>query len=129
MKKIISIVLIFCFINTAFADCDWSVGIKLLADGNYEYSKSCHIKVGELVQDDKIKTQQVNDLNQAISLKDLALKDADSRSTGWSETSTQLEERLQKVDSEEKKNELLWLGTGILGTVLIGFMTARLIGR
>lgn len=133
MKKIISIfILMSLFCNFSFAkasDCDFKTGIKPLSDGNYEYSKDCHLKVGELVQNSNIKDQQIKDLNQAIQLKDLAIKASDDRSNLWYNTSQDLEGRVQKIDEEQKHNELLWLGMGVLGTVLTGYMVAKLIGR
>lgn len=130
MKKFLASIVLFIFSsNIALANCDWSTGIKLMPDGNYEYTKSCHIAVGQLVQSNKILTQQLADMTKAVQLKDLALQQSDSRATLWSNTSQGLEDRLSKVDSLEKHNEWLCFGGGVLATVLIGFMTARLIGR
>lgn len=130
MKKfLVSIFLLIFSSNVVLADCDWSTGIRSLPDGNYEYSKNCHIAVGQLVQSNKILTQQLADLNKAITLKDLALQQSDSRATLWSNTSSQLEDRLQKVDSLEKHNEFLFFGLGVLSAVAVGFATAKLVGR
>ena len=130
MMKIISVFLIsVLFCNYSFATCDFSKGITSLPDGNYEYSKECHLAVGQLVQDNATKDVQIQDLTKAISLKDLAIKASDDRATLWSNTSQNLENRLQKVDSLQSKNQLLMFALGAFTVIGAGFMTARLIGR
>lgn len=127
MKKIVSLVLLFSFIsNVVLADCDFKTGIMPLSDGGYRYSEACHLKVGQLVQDNAIKDQQIQDLNKAITLKDLALQKSDDRANLWMNTSGQLEDRLTKVDSLEKKNDLLYVGLGVLGTVLAVWAAGQL---
>lgn len=139
MKKILSLILVLClFANIALADsavadngsnCNWATDIKPLPNGDFEYGLDCHLLVGSLVEDSKTNAQQVSDLNQAISLKDLALKDADTRATNWSNTSAQLESRIQTIDSEERHNEFLFFGLGVLSAVAVGFGMAKLVGR
>lgn len=128
MKLITTLLLLFSFtITSAHADCDWSL-IKPSSDGQtFIYSKELHLCVGTLVQNSKLQEQQITDLKKAIDLKDLALKISDDRATLWSNTSQDLENRLQKVDSMQKTNEVLWVSLGVLGTILTGYMTARLI--
>lgn len=131
MKKkfLISFIILNLISNLAFADCNWSTGIKTLPDGGFEYSKECHIKVGQLIQDNNTQTQQITDLNKAVSLKDLALTQSDARATLWFNTSSQLEDRLQKVDSLEKHNDWLFFGLGVLTTFAAGYGVAKLIGK
>jgi hypothetical protein len=129
MKKLIISILLFCFAsNFAFADCDWKQ-IKPLPDGGYEYSKELHLCVGNLVQQSKIQVQQIQDLNKAISLKDLAIKASDDRATSWMLTSKDLEERLQKVDSVQKRNDWLSFGLGAATVLGAGWMASQLIHR
>lgn len=122
--------MIFCMLSQiVLADnCDWTKIVKN-NDGSFTYSKGLHVCVGILVKDNKDKTQQVGDLNQALSMKDLALQTADKRVQNWSDTTTKLEDRLTKIDSLEKKNEFVYFGAGVLATVLAGFMAARIIGK
>lgn len=127
MKKLIaSMMLILSLSNIAFADCDWSKGITKLPDGNYEYSLACHLAVGQMVQDDKIKDQQITKLTQAIQLKDLALVQADDRTQSWMNASDKLTDRMTKIDSDKKENEFIYFGLGILATIGTGFAIARL---
>jgi hypothetical protein len=128
LTKMICSVLLGCsiLVNTAQADCDWSK-IKDNGDGTYTYSKELHLCVGNLVQDNKVKTQQIADLNQAITLKDLALSKENERIKMWMDTSYALEDRLTKIDSLEKKNDWLYFGLGVVTAVGAGYMASKLI--
>lgn len=111
MKKILSIVLLISMIpSMCFGDCDFSVGIKPLADGTYSYSKVCHQEVGTMVQ-------QISDLQKAVDLKTSALQISDTRAQNWMDTSLKLEGQVQKVDSLEKSNEWLWFSLGVLTVI------------
>lgn len=113
--KIINIVVLLSLIsNLSYADCDFSTGIKPNTDGSFTYTKECHLKVGQLVQDNKTKDMQITDLNKAITLKDLALKESEDRASLWMNTSFKLEDRLSKIDGLEKKNDILYFGLGAL---------------
>lgn len=129
MKKI-SILLIYSLFasNISIADCNWS-GIKKNNDNTYSYSEELHICVGELVRNDKIKNEQITNLNKAISLKDLAIETSDKRANMWMDSSLKLEDRVNKIDSMQKTNNFLFFGAGILTTILAGFMTAKLLGK
>ncbi len=123
MNKFYKIVLLVAMLpSLCFGDCDWSLGIKPLADGNYEYSKVCHEQVGTL-------TQQITDLNKAIDLKNEALKASDERTQLWMDTSFKMEDKLQKVETLQKSNDWLYFGLGALTIILTGFATASLTHR
>ena len=126
-NKIISLVAILTMLsNTAFADCDFSKGVTANPDGTRTYTKECHIAVGNLVQDNAVKTQQVQDLNQAITLKDLAITKSDQRAQNWMDTSLKLEENVQKMDSLKKENEWIYFALGVLATGMAGIAAAQL---
>lgn len=130
MKKLTSVLLIVFFLsNICFADnCDWST-VKKLPNGQFSYSPQLNLCVGKLVQDNKIKDQQIQDLTKAIQLKDLALKDADSRSNMWLLTAGNEQERLTKIDSDQKVNNAIYFGLGVLLTGLAVFGAAKAIGH
>jgi len=130
-KTILSLFVIVSLLcpKIAYSDCDFSKGIVPGPNKTFIYSEACHQKVGQLVQDSKVQTQQVTDLTKAISLKDLALKDSDQRAMDWMSTSGTLEKRLQEVDSLEKKNDLLFFGLGVLTTFLAAYGAAKLVGK
>lgn len=130
MKKlIISIILGSLISNICLGDCNWSTGITAGPNKTFIYSEACHLQVGKLVQDSKVKDQQLTDLNKAITLKDLALKTSDDRATLWYNTSSSLEDRLQKVDSIEKHSQWLYFGLGVLTTFAAGYVAAQLVRK
>lgn len=135
MKKLISLIVLIAFYsqvvlaNPNAANCDWKTGIKILPDGNFEYSADCNLKVGLLVQENQTQAQQIQDYQKAIQLKDLALKMSDDRATLWTNTSKDLEDRLQKVDTEEKHNQWLYFSLGVATTFLAAYGASKLIGR
>lgn len=120
MKKLLSYIVIvsLLFSQVARGDCDFSKDIKPTDHGTYEYTKDCHIKVGQLVQDGSTKDKQIQDLNQAITLKNLALDTSDKRADNWMSTSLQLQDRVQKIDQLEKGNNILYFALGIAFTSL-----------
>ena len=126
MKKLIVCILLFVSSVNAFADCDWST-IKKLPDGGFEYTPELHLCVGNLVQDSKVKDQQIADLNQAITLKDLALKESDERVSLWSKTAGDEMDRLNKISNDQKKSDWLYFALGVGTTFLAAYSAAKLI--
>jgi hypothetical protein len=126
MRIFIGLLLLAFTSQVALADCDWSK-IKPLDDGGFEYSQDLHLCVGQLVQASAVKDQQIQDLNGAIQLKDLALKASDDRATLWSTTSQGLEDRLQKIDATQKHNDWLFFAAGAVTVIGAGWMASRLL--
>lgn len=117
MRKLIIGLMVFLILPLqALADCDFSTGITSLPNGNYEYTKACHIQVGEMKRDLKIALEQNLYLTKALSLKDFALKAADNRATLWMDTSHKLEARIEIIDSLYQRDKWLYFGLGILAT-------------
>jgi hypothetical protein len=130
MKKFIAAILIANVMsNAAFAECDFKTGITANQDGSYTYTKECHVKVGQMKNDLETAQKQLDNLGQAITLKDLALQKSDDRVNLWMQTSSQLEDRITKLDSMQKHNEWIYFGLGVLTTLGAGFMTARILGK
>ena len=128
MKKLISLILLACtFSNLAMADCDFSKGITPGPNHTYIYTEECHLKVGQLIQDNKALTLQVGDLTKAIQLKDLALTKADERTQLWMNTSDKMEDRLTKIDETYKKNEWIYFGLGVLTTFAAAYAAGQVI--
>ncbi len=127
MKKIICFILLQIMIcNMALADCDWTT-IKPMPNGDYEYNPELHLCVGKLVQSDKTKDAQVEDLTKAIQLKDLALTKADERTDLWKQTAYNEQDRLNKIESGQRTNDWIFYGLGALTVIASGFMAAKLI--
>lgn len=128
--KLVSLILAVAMIsNTAFAECDFSRDVKELPSGSREYTKECHIKVGQLVQDNQVKDQQITDYKKAIELKDLAITKADQRAQLWMDTSLKLEDNIQRMDSIKSKNEWIYFGLGVLTMFAAGMAAAQLSHR
>lgn len=119
MKKFIAVaLLVVSFSNVAFAECDFSTGITKQSDGNYLYSRECHVKVGQMKQDLDAVTLQVSEYKKAIDLKDLALTSSNTRADLWMNTSFKLQDRMNAVDDLKSKNQLLMFFAGVAVTSL-----------
>jgi hypothetical protein len=127
MNKSISLIMAAMFFSAScFADCDFSKGITPGPNNTYVYTQECNRKVGQLVQDNGVKAQQVQDLNKAIQLKDLTIQKDEQRIQSWSDTSMKLEENIQKIDSVKKTNEWIYFALGVIATGLAGISAAQL---
>lgn len=116
------------FSNVAFADCDFSTLVHN-PDGTVTYSKTQHICVGSLVQDNATKTQQITDYKKALDLKDLAITTSDKRTQLWMDTTFKLEDNIQKMDSLKNTNQWIYFGLGALTIIGAGMMAAQLSHR
>lgn len=129
MKKLICFLLLICNINVVLADCDFATGIQQGPNKTYIYTEECHIKVGQLVEDNKTKTQQLSDLTSALDLKNAALTAADSRTEMWKTTAENEQDRMNKISESQSKSDWLMFGLGVATVLGSGFLAARLIGR
>ena len=126
MKKFISILVLLSMIpSLAFADCDWKT-IQKTPQGQYLFSETLYLCVGQLVQDNKTKDAQIADYQKAIQLKDLAITNADARSQMWETTAGNENDRLQKVESDKSHSDWLYFGLGVATTFLAGYAAAQL---
>jgi hypothetical protein len=125
IAKIVSLVAALAlFSNSAFAGCDWST-IVTNADGTYTYSKTLNLCVGNLVQSDVMKTQQVSDLNKAITLKDAAIGKSDARAQLWQDTALKLESNIQSIDSYKSTSNWAYFALGALTIIGAGVAAAQ----
>lgn len=115
MKQLIVYIIIVCALPLqVFAECDFSTGITLMPNGNYEYLKSCHIKVGEMKRDLGISLIQNDKLTKALEFKDIALNKSNERADLWETTSKKLESNIETMDSLYQRNKWLYFGLGVL---------------
>lgn len=117
MKKIISLLLLFT-LNVHAETCDWKLGITPGPNKTFIYSEACHQAVGALIQSNK-------DLTQAIDLKNLALTNADARTALWQKSADDEMDRLNKIGSDQKRNEWLFFGLGVLTVFGAGYVASR----
>lgn len=125
----LSILLLFIMSINAMADCDFSTGIQQGANKTFIYTEECHQAVGKLVQDNKVQSQQLSDLTQALDLKNAALATADTRTEMWKTTAENEQDRMNKISDSQSKSDWLMFGLGCLTVLGSGFLAARLIGR
>ena len=92
-----SLILVLCFLlpQVGIADCDFKTGITKVESG-YLYTKDCHIKVGVIVEENKLKTQKITELQKTIELKDLQVRLTEERVDLWRRTSLDLEKEYNK---------------------------------
>jgi|SRR5271166_3692588 len=108
--------------------CDFSKIVDN-KDGSKTYPANLHVCVGKIINDGKAKDAQIADQKKAIDLYTLTIKTDEERIQNWITTSTQLEDRLQKVNELEKKNELLYIGLGVLGTTAAAYTFSKATGH
>jgi hypothetical protein len=117
MKKFIcSILSIVFFSNVSFATCDFSTGIKPNSDGTYNYSKDCHIEVGNMKKENQEDLLKIQKLTDAISYKDIALQKSEERIDLWQNQAFKLEDRIDNIDKLKSKNETLYFILGVFVT-------------
>lgn len=130
MKKIITLFLLFSiFSSSVFAECDFKTGITKQVDGNYLYSKGCHVAVGQMKQDLDIANEQNLKFAKALELKDLALSKADQRADMWQSTAFKLEDRITKIDSMHSTNQWMMFGIGMVTMFGAAYAASQLIHR
>lgn len=116
MKKII---LLFTFLVTTqliASECNWnSITEK---DSKYIYTPECHLKVGELIKEEKKREKQVEELKKSIELKELALDISDQRIMKWRNEAYSQNQALERSYKYSKYNDLLYFGLGIVTTSL-----------
>ena len=117
MRKLICSILLLVLSTNALADCDFSTGITAGPNHTHIFSEECYLKVGQLVQDNAVKTQQIADLNAAISLKNLAISNSDARVALWQKSSDDNLDRLNRLQSDQKHDDYISFGLGILLTI------------
>lgn len=120
ITKIVSLVAaVALFSNVSFADCQLN-DLVHNKDGSVTYSAADHLCVGNLMQDNATKGQQVQDLSKAITLKDLAITKADARAQLWQDTDLKLEDNIQKMDSFKSYSNWAYFALGVLSVVAAG---------
>lgn len=113
----------------SFAACEWSTGIHLLPDSNYEYSRECHVRVGETVRDLSIEIKKTELLTSAIKLKDVAISKSDERADMWMKTSQDLEKRVETLDRMNSQTKWIYFGLGFLAASAAVYGASKLVNR
>jgi hypothetical protein len=122
--KFLSLILSLLLTFQVFAECDFST-IKQIDANTFSYSRDCHLLVGQLVRDEAARKQQIELLNQSISLKDLAISKADERTELWRQTSYKLEDRLITQDKYQNYTKWGYFAMGSLAVILGGWAAGQ----
>lgn len=127
MKKFVSVAILVAILSqSAFAECNFKTDITKNDDGSYRYPRECHLKVGEMKQDNEIKDAQIADYKKAIELKDLALVKTEERADKWMNTAIKMEDKLLKVEDLQSKNNTLHFGLGVATAILAVWAAGQL---
>lgn len=129
MKNLVCSIMFFVLSTNVIADCDFSAGISSGPNNTHIFTEDCYLKVGQLVQDVKVKEQQIIDYTKAIQLKDLAITNADSRTALWTKTAEDAQDRMNRLSTDQNRNDWIMFGLGALTVLGAGFMSAKLLGR
>lgn len=131
MNKIISIILLFSMSlpSLAFGSCDFANDIKLMSDGNYSYTKDCHVEVGKRIKKLDLATQEIDELNKTIELKDLALVKQKERADLWMDTSFKMNDKLQSYEAASSRSAWVQFGLGVGVTILSVWAAGQLVKK
>ena len=111
--------------TSAYSTCDFK-SIKKIGADSFLYTKDCHLEVGKLVKESKIRKEQVTNLNKSLTLKDLAITKADARISLWKDTTYKLEDRMLKQRKYSRLNNTLIFGSGVLTVILSAWAMGQL---
>ena len=103
--------------NQTLANCNWGTDI-VKNNGTYSYSRDCHLEVGRLVKSEPLQQKAISDLKKSIELKDLAIDKSEQRTILWMETSNDLNNNMQKINSLESSNKVFYFACGVGLTIL-----------
>jgi hypothetical protein len=96
--------------------CDWAMIRK--QNNDFIYPAECHREVGRLVEVESKRKEQVEELNKALTLKDLALQKSDERVILWQSES---ERQLKNLEKMSKNNSLQNSGYFLAGMASVLF--------
>jgi hypothetical protein len=91
--------------------------LKHNADGTVLYTKDCHKRVGEVVEELELRKEQVKQLNLSVDFYKKGYDIQDQRAKDWMNTSIQLDKELQR---QKTFSSLEKVGYFILGVVVVG---------
>jgi hypothetical protein len=110
----ILVAIIFCFNSVAYsAECDTST-IKKTDKGTYEYTKDCHVAVGQRLEELDLRKEQVQKLNESVSYYKVGYDIQAQRADDWMKTGLQLDKELQRQKTFSNFEKVLYFGLGAL---------------
>ena len=113
-----AILLLSLISSSVFAECNLANDIKKNTDGTYTYTRECHLLMGDWRKDLEQANKDIEKLQKAIELKDLAINDLSQSRKLWMDTSFDLERRLNATERLQTTDRWIHFGLGIATTVL-----------
>lgn len=126
MKKLICLLLIYS--NLTFAECNPKTDIKETPQG-YLFTEECYLAAGTWKKESEQLKKDNEKLNKSIELKDLAIDQSQQRIQLWTDTTMQLEEKVNKIESSKAFNQWLYFGIGVILTSGAVYGASQLIKR
>jgi hypothetical protein len=112
-KKIVYLVTSLFLATAQAIDCDYST-IKKLENGSYEYSKNCHIHIGQKLEELDLRQEQVKHLGLSTDYYKKAYEMQEDRVNSWMKTSLELDKELQAQKKFSDWEKAAYFGLGIL---------------
>jgi len=116
-RRILGVFLALSLATPAYgAECK-TADLKHNPDGTVLYTKECHKRVGEVVEELELRQEQVKKLNLSVDFYKQGYDIQDQRAKDWMNTSIQLDKELQR---QKTFSSLEKVGYFILGVVVVG---------
>lgn len=128
MNKIISLFLVYVLTVSTSLACDFKSDVKK-TEGGYIYTTACHVLIGKKLEELDIRIKQVEELNKAVELKDLALRKSEERNVLWMDTAYKANERLNQYEAARSMNGWIHFGLGVVTTSLAVWGASSLIKK
>jgi len=114
-QKVLVLFLSLSFSIANAAECDTST-IKKTDKGTYEYTKDCHIAVGQKLEELDLRTEQVEKLNKSVLQYKMGYDIQADRANDWMKTSLELDKQLQR---QKTFSDLEKVGYFVLGVFIM----------
>lgn len=125
--RIIILTIYFSLISmSAYPECNYKEDIKKNQDGTYTYTRDCHIEFGRTLEELDIRKEQLDNSKKIITLKDLAIQDYERNVSLWKNTSIDLNNRLEKIDSSRSMDKTLYFALGVVTTFLSVYASSKI---
>lgn len=103
--------------NIAFSKCIPKTDIQRQQDDTFIYTAGCHVEFGEFRLKNRYQQKQIQELKQAITLKDLAYSKANTRADMWRDVSYQLKDNIVSLEKSREKTKYTYFVIGFASAI------------
>lgn len=122
----IKVIALFLIITTSgFAECNLATDIKKV-EGGYLYSVDCHLLNGKVYKELDARREQVDKLEKAIELKDLAIDLQVKRVDLWQRTADSMENKLNHYEKLSTLDRVFHFTLGVFATGIAVYGASKL---